>query len=163
RGGAGVGHPYAAAAGRRADADAISRWHAVTAGEEARSHVDHLVEVTPFDQSVALEYGSVGGLRTCERRGVRSHGAAAGSGLADFTNDQRFAGLERLFRHAGEFFRRLHGFEQQQKDVGVTLIEHVVDEVGSLEDGFITGGHDVAKVETARPRAVEESEAEAST
>jgi hypothetical protein len=160
-GGAGVGHPYAAAAGRRADADAISRRHAVTAGEEAGRHVDHLVEVAAFDQSVALEYGAVGGLRACECRGVRSHRTAAGRGLADLMNDQRLAGLERFFRHAGEFFRRLHGFEQQQKDVGVALIEHVIDEVGSLEGRFIAGRHNVAEVEIARARAVEESETEA--
>ena len=97
-GAAGVGHPDARAARRRANADAVSGRHAVATGKEADREVDHLVKVAPFDQSIALEDGAIGGLRTCERGGVRRDRAAAGLRLADLSDDQRLAGLQRLFR-----------------------------------------------------------------
>jgi acyl-CoA synthetase (NDP forming) len=49
---ASVGHPDAGAAGRRADADAVSIWQSIAARQEAGSEIEHLVDIASFNQSV---------------------------------------------------------------------------------------------------------------
>ena len=98
-----------------------------------------------FDHAVMLEDRAIGGVRAGERGGVRGDRAASRLGLADLGDDQRLAGAERLVGDAAEFLRRLHVFEQQQKDVGLAFVEHVVEQVGRFERGFVAGGDDVAE------------------
>ena len=110
---------------------------------------------------MVLEDRTIGGMRAGKRRGVRGDRAASGLGLADLGDDQRLAGAQGLFGDAAEFRRRLDVLEQHQEDVGLALVEHEVDEVGGLENGFVAGGDDVAERQIALARAVEERKAEA--
>ncbi len=158
--GAGVRHPHAGAAGRRADADALAGRQTVAAGEEADGEVEHLVEFARLDQPIALEHGAVGGLRPGERGGVRSDRARARFRLADLADDDRFAQAQRLLGGALEFLRRLHVFQEQQKHVGAAFVEHVVDEVEHLERGLVAGGDDMTEGRDFGAGAVEERKAE---
>ena len=157
---AGVRHPHAGAARRGANAHALAGRQLVAAGEEAGREIDHLVEIVALDHAVMLEDRAIGGVRAGERGGVRGDGAAAGLGLADLGDDQRLAGRQGLVGGAAEFRRRLDVFEQQQEDVGLAFVEHVVEEVGGFEHGLVAGGDDVAERQIAPARAVEERKAE---
>ena len=69
----------------------------------------------------------------------------AGIGPADFGDDYRSAGLQRLFPDARQLFRRLHILHQQGKDIGLVAVDEVVDEIELLESGFVTGRQDKVK------------------
>ena len=129
--------------------------------EEADREIDHLVEVAPFDDAVMLKDRAIGGVRAGERGGVRGDGAASRFGLADLGDDQRLAQRQGLVGGAAEFRRRLDVFEQQQKHVGLAFVEHEVEEVGGFENRFIAGADNVAELEIAPTRAVEERKAQA--
>ena len=159
--GAGVSHPDAGTAGCCADSDAVSRGQAIAAGKEAGGEVEHFVEIASFGQAVVRENGAVSSGGARQGRGMRSHRARPGLGLADLADDNRLPRLERLFGNAFEFLRRLHRFDKQQEHIGLTVIEHVVDEVGGLEHGFVAGGHDITKLKIARAGAIEKRKSQA--
>ena len=160
-GGAGVRRPDAAAARGRHDAHAVARGQAVlAAGEEADGEVEHLVEVAALDQAVMVEDGAVGGLRAGERGRVRGDRANARLRLADLADDQRLAGLQGLFGGAPEFLRRLHVLDQKQEDVAAALVDEIIEHVGDIERRFVAGGDDMPEEDVARPRAIEEGEAQ---
>jgi hypothetical protein len=81
--------------------------------------------------------------------------------LPELADDQRLAGAQRLARHALEGRGILHVLEQQQEDVGLALVQHVIDEIERLEAGFIAGGHHVAEREVLRPAVIEQGKAHA--
>jgi hypothetical protein len=75
------------------------------------------------------ESRAVGGRGTGQRGGMRNNRARSGFGLADLANDDWFARVERLFRHALKFLRCLYSFYEQQEYIGRAFIEHVVNEI----------------------------------
>src|SRR5262245_61950535 len=156
-----VRHPNAGATRRGADADAVACRQAVAAGQEANRKVDHFIELVCLDQPIKLEHSAIGGLGAGERCGVRSNRTRAWLRLTDLADDDRLAGAKRLFGHAPEFLRRLHILEEQQENISLTFVEHVVDEVEDLERRLITGCDDVTECKIARSRTVEKRKAQA--
>ena len=130
----------------------------MTRMRESGSDVDNLLDVVAHNDAVALVHGAVTGTSPGKRRGLRGCGALAGIGPADFGDDNRFAGLKRLFSDACQLFRRLHILHEQGKDIGLVAVDEVVDEIELLESGFVTGRQDIVNDNSlGRPRSKKEN------
>ena len=103
-----IRHKAAGATLPRGGADPFAGGQQMTPKRESGSDVDNLLDVVAHNDAVALEHGALTGTSPGKRRGLRGCGALAGIGPADFGDDNRFAGLKRLFPDACQLFRRLH-------------------------------------------------------
>src|SRR5262249_13793796 len=105
-----------------------------------------------------IEHGTIASWRTGESRGVRRDCARAcfrSTNLADY---DRFTRVQSLFSDTLELLRRLHVFKQQEKNVGDTFVEHVIDEVEGFERSFVAGGDDMPESQIAGASTIENRE-----
>ena len=158
---AGVRQPGAAATRARADADAGSLRQSPLPAQKAVGDVDHLLDLGPFDDAVALRDGLERAVGARQRRRVRGGSPRARIGLADLVDDQRLAGSQCLFRDAQERLGCLDVFDHHQEGVGLAFIEQVLDDFEALEAGFVARRDDVVEGHLLRPAAVEERESHA--
>ena len=131
RGDAGVGQPAAAAARGGADADAPAGRQARAEGEKARRDVDHLVDVVAL-RSRRSARTSRGRRRAAPASAAGVRGAPRGCRPPIARSCRRSAACRRASALAATRSKVrdvLHVLEQQQEDVGLAFVEHVVDEV----------------------------------
>src|SRR5262249_17626858 len=97
----------------------------------------------------------IDGLRDGKHCGVPNNRQGACLRLANLTNDNRLAGVQGLFGHVLELLWRLHVFQQQQENVGLIFVEHVIYKVENFERRFIAGSDYMAEGKVAWARPVE--------
>ena len=107
---------------------------------------------------MALEHRVVGGVGTCQVRGVRERSALARCGAADLLHDDGDLLRGGLCGDGSQAARVLQSLDEQQDHTGFAGPDQVLDKVEHLEVGLVASGDDAVQVEVLGKRAAEQRE-----
>ena len=83
-------------------------------------------------------------------------GASTGVGATNLDRDHRLAHAARLGQRGDEAGAVAHRFAEQHHRRGVFVLDHVVEEVGHPQIGFVARADDITKCQARRLAAIEQ-------
>ena len=91
---------------------------------------------------------------------MRSRRAGAGVRPADLDRDHRLAQAPGLFQRRDEPRPVADRLTEQHDRVGVRVLDHVVQEIGHPQIGFVAGRNHITEAQTRRLAAIEQRKAD---
>ena len=140
-----------AGAARRGDEREAATAERAGAGEQLAGD-DEVLEGVDADDGALTEDRVDDAVVAHERAGVRLRDLGAAFAASDLERHYRLAGRECPSRDLAEALRVADRLDEQQHDLGVLVVDEVVDHVGHRQHRLVAHGDEQAEARVAHPR-----------